>query len=258
MTDQAPKQLREGVVPTIARDGIINLDKPVGITSARALYRLRKETGLRKSGHAGTLDPLAEGVLLICCGKATKLVERLMALPKVYRTTARLDVTSASFDAEKPFEPIECSHIPTREEVETALANFVGVSEQTPPATSAVKIAGRPAYKLARRGKTPELKSRPVTIHWTRVHSFTWPTIDFEMCCGRGTYVRALIRDLGLKLGTGGCLTQLARTQIGPFCRADGIGFDALRPGGDEVLIPLERAESLIAAAASGIPEPTS
>lgn len=254
--DAEPQPLRAGVVPTIARDGIINLDKPVGITSARALYRLRKLTGLRKSGHAGTLDPLAEGVLLICCGRATKLVERLMALPKVYRTTARLDVTSSSFDSERPLEPVACDRIPGRDDVAHALESFLGVTEQTPPATSAVKIDGRPAYKFAHRGKTPELKSRPVTIYWFRVHAFDWPTIDFEMCCGRGTYVRALIRDLGVRLATGGCLTSLARTRIGPFCRTDAIGFEPLQPGGGDLLIPLERVEALLAEAAGQVPAP--
>lgn len=228
-------------------DGVINFDKPVGITSAKALYRVRALTGFRKSGHAGTLDPGAEGVLLICCGRATKLVEQLMGLRKVYRATGRLDVTSASLDSDSPHEAVPCARVPVAEEVAAALAGFAGVIDQIPPAISAIKISGRPAYKLARRGEAPELRARAVTIHWLRLHQYEWPMIDFEMSCGRGTYVRALIRDLGARLGVGGCLTSLARTRIGPFARAAGATFDDLEREGGTRLIPIERVVELLA-----------
>lgn len=198
-------------------DGLINLYKPRGITSAKALYRVRKIVEERKSGHAGTLDPMAEGVLLLCLGKATKLVERIMDWPKTYRTIARLDLTSASFDAEGETQPVQVAEPPSQEAVERVLAGFVGVIEQVPPAISALKVGGRPAYKLSRSGRPPELAARPVQIHALRLLRYAWPELEFEVCCGRGTYVRALIRDIGRRLGTGGCLTSLLRAAVGPF-----------------------------------------
>ena len=119
-------------------DGIINLNKPVGITSAKALYRVRSLTRQRKSGHAGTLDPAASGVLVICLGKATKLVESIMDQPKVYRATARLDVTSESFDSDRPLIPVEVANVPTLETVQAACTSFEGTIEQVPPQISAI------------------------------------------------------------------------------------------------------------------------
>jgi tRNA pseudouridine55 synthase len=198
-------------------DGVINLNKPAGISSAKALYRVRKITGQRKSGHAGTLDPAATGVLLLCMGKATKLVEQLMNLPKVYVASARLDVTSESFDSDRPLIPVPAAHVPSHHGVEAALREFVGVIQQAPPAISAIKVGGRPSYRLERKGQIVEHKPRPVTIYDLKLLRYEWPQIDFEMTCGRGAYVRALIRDLGARLGCGGCLTSLARTRVGSF-----------------------------------------
>ena len=156
-------------------DGIINLDKPVGITSAKALYKVRKITGVRKSGHAGTLDPNASGVLVLCLGKATKLVERLMDQPKVYRAKVRLDMTSASYDAEKETTPVEVAAPPSLEAVRMALASFEGTIAQVPPAFSALKIKGRPAYELARKNRSVELEPRPVRIYWLHLHGYAYP-----------------------------------------------------------------------------------
>ena len=198
-------------------DGLINFHKPVGITSAKALYKARAITGQRKSGHAGTLDPGASGVLVLCLGRATKLVERIMDQPKVYRATARLDVTSESFDADRPLVPVPVARVPTHEELRLALDSFEGVIDQIPPDISAVKVDGVPAYKRARRDQPLNLKPRSVRVYGLHVHAYDFPTIDFEMSCGRGTYVRSLIRDLGRRLGTGGCLTSLVRLRVGPF-----------------------------------------
>ncbi len=209
-------------------DGLINLNKPVGITSAKALYRVRSITGERKSGHAGTLDPGASGVLLICMGRATKLVERIMDQPKVYRASARLDVTSNSHDADAPMSQVDTPVIPDVDTVRAALDGFEGDIEQIPPAISAVKVGGQPAYKRARWGQSFELKPRRARVYWIHLHCFDWPVIDFEMCCGRGTYVRAIIRDLGAKLHTGGCLTTLVRTRVGPFDLCDAWTLDSL------------------------------
>lgn len=228
-------------------DGLINFNKPVGITSAKALYRVRAITRQRKSGHAGTLDPAASGVLLLCLGKGTKLVERLMDQPKVYRTTARLDVTSESFDSDRPLIPVPVATPPERETVVEALAKFEGIIEQVPPAISAIKVGGVPSYKLAARDQAQPLKARPVKIDWIRLHAYDWPMIDFEMCCGRGTYVRSLIRDLGIALETGGCLTSLARTRVGPFEIEQGWTLDRLEKATPaDYLIPLEHLVTML------------
>ncbi len=229
-------------------DGIINLNKPTGITSAKALYRARKITRVRKSGHAGTLDPGADGVLILCLGKATKLVEMLMDQPKVYRATARLDVTSESYDSDRPLIDVPVEAVPDAEAVRDACRRFEGAIEQVPPAISAIKVGGRPAYKHNRAGRTVELKARTVQIYWLHIRRYEWPTIDFEMACGRGTYVRALIRDLGAALNTGGCLTSLTRNAIGPFRLEDAHSFADLEnaDGPENYLIPLQRARDLL------------
>jgi tRNA pseudouridine55 synthase len=242
-------------------DGILNLNKPTGITSAKALYRVRSITGERKSGHAGTLDPAATGVLVLCLGKATKLVESIMDQPKVYRATARLDVTSESFDCDRPLTPVAVATIPTRDGVREACEAFEGRTEQTPPQISAVKVGGVPAYKRKAAEGPLVLAARPVTIYWLHIHAYAWPTIEFEMCCGRGTYVRSLIRDLGERIGTGGCLTALTRTRVGPFAVEHAWSIEALcnaaRPG--EYLLDLDRARTALAREAVTIPpRPTS
>ncbi|MGD8453475.1 MAG: tRNA pseudouridine(55) synthase TruB [Phycisphaerae bacterium] len=236
-------------------DGVINLHKPIGLTSAKALYRVRNITGVRKSGHAGTLDPLAEGVLVLCLGKATKLTESLMDQPKVYRAVARLDVTSDSFDSDRPMRPVEVAEPPTAEQVIAASMTFEGAIEQVPPAVSALKVGGRPAYKLERAGKAPELAARTVQIYWVHVHRYQWPEIDFEMACGRGTYVRALIRDLGERLGTGGCLTALVRRAVGPFTLEAAWTLEKLaEAAAPAYLTPLEEARAWLARRPIAIP----
>lgn len=230
-------------------DGLINLYKPPGISSAKALYQVRKITSQRKSGHAGTLDPAAEGVLLLCLGKGTKYVERLMGLAKGYRATARLDVTSESYDSDRPLEPVASEQIPTAEQVTAAAAQFVGTIEQVPPVISALKVGGQPAYKLARKGAAPELKARPVRIDGLRVLRYEWPELAFEMDCGRGTYVRSLIRDWGAALGVGGCLTSLVRTYVGPFQANEGWKPERLEAVAlEEYVLSLEAVDALLAA----------
>ena len=238
-------------------DGIINLNKPTGITSAKALYRVRSITRQRKSGHAGTLDPGASGVLVLCLGRATKLVELIMDQPKAYRATARLDVTSESLDMDRPLVPVEIAEVPVLDQVRAACAGFEGLIEQVPPQISAVKVGGQPAYKRAFRQQPVQLEARPVQVYWIHLHHCEWPQIDFEVCCGRGTYVRSLIRDLGARLGTGGCLTSLVRRRVGPFTEDDTWSIEALRQaaGPEEYLIDLDRARALLEREAIAIPE---
>lgn len=215
-------------------DGLLNLNKPPGISSGKALDRVRGITGVRKSGHSGTLDPLASGVLVICMGRGTKLVEKLMDQPKRYTAVARLDVTSASHDAETAFEPVAVVSPPSRDEVLAALKEFEGDIEQVPPIFSALKIDGRCAYTLARNNKAVELKARRVRVYWLHLRRYEWPEVEFEMCCGRGTYVRSLVRDLGLRLGAGGCLKKLDRVAVGPYHIDGAVTLDELRK------VPLE------------------
>ncbi len=234
--------------PRAELHGLIVLDKPRGISSARALDRVRRITRVRKSGHAGTLDPQAEGVLLICLGRATRRVEKLMDLPKTYRTTARLDWTSPGYDAEGDVEQLTIEQVPDEARVREALRGFEGWIEQVPPALSAIKVGGRPAYALARSGKAPKLEPRRVRIDRIELLRYQWPEIEFELVCGRGTYVRAVIRDLGERLGTGGCLTRLARTAIGPFRRELAWSFERLAVAEPEdCLIPLETLDRILA-----------
>lgn len=228
-------------------DGIINLDKPLGLTSAKALYRVRSITRMKKSGHTGTLDPGADGVLVICVGKATKLVERVMDLAKCYRARARLDVTSESFDSDRPHVAVPVERVPTVEEVRAGLAAFEGTIMQVPPAVSALKVGGVPAYKLERAGRPPQLAARPVQVYWTQLHAYAWPEIEFEVAVGRGTYVRALIRDLGQRLGCGGCLTALTRTAVGPFVQPEAWTLERMATCPPErFILPLAEAQALI------------
>jgi tRNA pseudouridine55 synthase len=237
-------------------DGLINLNKPLGVTSAKALYRVRKITRVRKSGHAGALDPAAAGVLVICLGRATRLVEALMDQPKVYRASARLDVTSESFDSDRPLVEVPVAQVPDEAAVRAACQRFEGAVAQVPPTISAVKVGGRPAYKRARAGETVELRARRVQIYWLHLRRYAWPLLEFELACGRGTYVRALIRDLGAALGTGGCLTALTRIAVGPFRLPDARTFTDLEKASDpsEYVIPLERARDLLAARPVPVP----
>ncbi len=212
-------------------DGLLNFRKPTGITSAKALYKVRAATHIRKSGHAGTLDPAADGVLLLCMGQATKRVERLMNLPKAYHAIGRLDVTSHSLDSDSPHEAVEIHEIPSMDQVVQAAARVQGAREQVPPAVSAVKVAGVRSYKLARRGQSVALKPKTVRIDRLEILRYDWPEIEFEVACGRGTYIRAIIRDLGSALGTGGCLTQLTRTAVGPFTIEQATSLEDLQQG---------------------------
>lgn len=239
------------VVPS----GVLVLDKPLGVPSTRLLYRVRRLTGMRKSGHAGALDPLASGVLILCLGKATKLTESLMDLAKVYRATARLDVTNPGYDLEMELEAVSVERPPTEDEVLAAARTLEGRILQAPPTYSSVKIGGVSAYKLAKKGRITRLQPRPVKVYWIKVHSYSWPELEFEVACGRGTYVRSLIRDLGAALRTGGCLTSLRRVSTGPFTVEQACSLEDIeRRPLDDLVIPLERAREQIQRFRSAVP----
>lgn len=203
-------------------EGILILDKPPGMSSARAVSAVKRLLPRgTKIGHAGTLDPFATGVLLLLIGKATKACERLMDSAKQYDATIRFGATTATDDPESPAEPWTPrsgeGSPPMQDAVREKLAAMVGVIQQQPPAFSALKIGGRRAYDLARKGAEVKLAPRPVRIYGIDLLSYEWPDLRLRIDCGRGTYIRSIARELGEKLDVGGHLTQLRRTAIGEY-----------------------------------------
>jgi len=213
-------------VPKRDVHGWLVLDKPVGVTSTTAVAILKRLTRARKVGHAGTLDPLASGLLPIAFGEATKTVSYVMDGEKVYRFKVRWGVETDTDDAEgKPVA--ESAARPTHGEIESALPAFTGTIEQTPPKFSAIKVEGERAYDLARAGEEVSLSARPVEIH--SLHMVDQPDADhavFEAECGKGTYVRAIARDLGRMLGSLGHVCELRRTRVGSFDENSAIALD--------------------------------
>ena len=198
-------------------EGFLILDKPVGPSSMQAVARVRWLAGRVKTGHAGTLDPLASGVLVLGLGKATRLLHNAMATDKTYQTDIDLSGTTPTFDAEVPAEGVHIDEQPTRASIEAALEKFSGTIEQAPPAFSAMKVGGKRAYALARKGEPPDLPPRPVIVHAMECLSYEWPVVRLAVHCGKGFYVRSLARDLGKALGTGGWCRSIRRTAVGPF-----------------------------------------
>jgi tRNA pseudouridine55 synthase len=230
-----------------AISGWICLDKPIGVTSTQAVGRVRRAFGAQKAGHAGTLDPLATGVLPIALGEATKTVPFLMDADKTYRFVIEWGRSTASFDREGAVTATSDVR-PSRAAVEAALPSFVGEIDQVPPAFSAVKVDGERAYDLAREGLTPELAARRVTIHAATVTGLPDADhVEIELNCGKGTYVRAIVRDLAEALGACAHVSALRRTRVGAFRDAGAIGLETLeelchRGAASEALLPVETA----------------
>lgn len=206
---------RRKVISTLC--GLIVVDKPLGLSSMGVVRRVRRAAGGCKTGHAGTLDPLATGVVICCLGKATKCVESLMGLAKVYETVIDLTAFTTTDDMEGERLEVDVAEPPTREAVEAVCGRFLGEVRQTPPAYSAVHIHGQRAYKLARRGETIDMPSKTVRIDAIDILDYTWPMLTLRIVCGRGTYIRSLGRDIGEALGTGGHLASLRRTAVGGY-----------------------------------------
>lgn len=197
--------------------GVININKPSGWSSRATLTRVERLVRPIKVGHAGTLDPLAAGVLVACVGPATRLIEHIQQMPKEYQATFLLGRRSPSDDVDSEVELLADPPQPTRAEIELALPAFTGVIDQRPPAFSAVKIEGQRAYKLARRGKEVEISSRKVEVYSISLERYEYPEVDLTVRCSGGTYVRSLGRDLAKQLGTAAVMSALVRTAIGPF-----------------------------------------
>lgn len=211
--------------------GFINVDKPQGITSFDVVRRIRRAAGIRKVGHAGTLDPNATGVLPVAIGEATRLVDELVDASKRYEATIVLGEATDTYDVEGTVTEAHDASQVTEEAVRAALLPFVGDLMQRPPAYSAVKREGVTAYKAARAGNPLELEERPVVVHGIEVLSFDRsnperPVLRLDVRCGKGFYVRSLAHDLGQMLGVGAHLGELRRTQVGPFVIADATPLD--------------------------------
>ena len=209
-------------------NGFINLCKPPGITSMDALRRVKRITGQRKVGHGGTMDPLARGVLPVCFGQATRLMDYVVESPKRYVMEVKLGVATTTFDAEG--EVVETREIGglTRELVDRAVQSFVGRIEQVPPMYSAIKFQGQRLYKLARAGIEVERKARPVVVHQIRVLDFSGSRLSLDVGCGQGAYMRSLAADLGKLLGCGAHVADLVRRSCGGFHTEESTTLDAL------------------------------
>ncbi len=201
---------------------IIAVHKPRGPSSNQIVVRIKKLSGIARVGHAGTLDPLASGVLVVGIGRsATKQLWDKKFESKEYRAEIFFGETSTTDDLAGEKTVRSVNKIPTRAEVESALEKFVGTIEQRPPLFSALKISGQPAYKLARRGKIVELKSRSVTIESITLLAYEWPRAHVHVVCKSGVYIRSLVRDTGDALGVGAYMSDLVRTRVGPYSLED-------------------------------------
>jgi tRNA pseudouridine55 synthase len=208
--------------------GFINVSKPSGKTSRQVVDRVVRCAAGVKAGHAGTLDPLASGVLVVALGPATRLIHYVQQMPKRYEAVFLLGRDSPTEDVEGPVVELVDSVVPTREALDRAAVELIGVIMQRPPAFSALKVAGRRAYDLARRGETVELEPRPVTIHRLAVTHYAYPEMRLSIECSAGTYVRTLGRDLAQRAGTLAVMSALVRTAVGVFTLADAISSDEI------------------------------
>lgn len=223
--------------------GLLNINKPSGITSRDVVNRVQRLVRGVKIGHAGTLDPLATGVLVVALGSATRLVEYVQRMPKTYLGTFLLGRTSDTEDIDGQVVELEGPPQPTVAELEAVLSRFLGTIQQLPPAYSALKVQGRRAYELARRGDAVELLPRPIEVHRLTIVRYAYPELELEVCCGSGTYVRSLGRDVAQAVGTGAVMSALVRMAVGDFrieeaCTLDELTADTI----ESRLLPAVRA----------------
>lgn len=241
MSLQQPKEI----------EGVLLVDKPKGLTSHDVVYHLRRKLQMKKIGHAGTLDPMATGVLVMLIGKATRISQYLMSVDKVYEGEATLGVVTDSQDAEG--EVMETRPVPelTEAGVRELMKTFLGDQYQTPPMHSAIKIGGVPLYKLARKGEEVEREPRFIRIASFDLLSFALPKLTFRLACTKGTYVRTVANDLGQKLGCGAHLSELRRTGSGKFTIEQCLPLDQIEalslPEIEKRLIPVYEAAPRVA-----------
>jgi tRNA pseudouridine55 synthase len=224
----------------VTESGLVVVDKPAGMTSHDVVARVRRLAGTRKVGHAGTLDPMATGVLVLGVNRATRLLGHLMLTEKAYDATIRLGVATTTDDAEGEVLATASTEGLDEASIRNALARFVGEIDQVPTAVSAIKVDGKRAYQRVREGEDVELKPRRVTVHELAVHDVSGPDVRISVRCSSGTYIRAIARDAGAALGVGGHLTGLRRTAVG------GFGLDEARTleelGDEFTMLPIAEA----------------
>ena len=227
--------------------GVLNLNKPTGITSRRAVDCVQRFLGRTKLGHAGTLDPLASGVLVVCVGAATRLIEYVQRTPKHYRGTFLLGRESPTEDVDGEITELADPPEPSLDEIRQAAPKLTGRISQRPPAFSALKVDGRRAYDLARQGKPVELKPRWITVYRLEVEAYDYPELRLRIECSSGTYVRSLGRDLAQSLGTSAVMSALVRDRVGSFHIEDAVDPNELSSENwpDYLLPPLRAVESL-------------
>jgi tRNA pseudouridine55 synthase len=227
-------------------DGVLIIDKPSGMTSHDVVAIARRALGERRIGHTGTLDPLATGVLVLACGRATRLVRFLAASDKEYQATVRFGMTTDSYDVTGN-QTSRSALRPERDAVARALASLTGSYRQTPPAFSAKKVAGRRAYNMARQEQVVELTPVPVTVSLTELETFSGDTATVRLACSAGFYVRAFAHSLGELTGTGACLDALRRTRSGEFTLEGAVSVEQLSSGRlTTPLVPLNRLLSTL------------
>ena len=208
-------QVKDVIVPPMI---MVSIDKPTGITSQAVVGRVRQITGVKKVGHAGTLDPLATGVLVVAIGReATKRINIEVQKDKTYWAEICLNGTSDTDDIEGKITPVVVGKIPSREEITSALNHFLGEIKQRPPNYSSIKIRGMRAYRRARAGEKFDLGVRNVRIDKIKFGKYVWPKLTLKINCGPGVYIRALARDIGMELGVGGYIVNLRRMQVGEW-----------------------------------------
>jgi len=211
-----------------AEGEVLLIRKPAGWTSFDVVHRIRRITGVRRVGHAGTLDPLATGLLIVCTGKKTKEISSFMGLEKEYEAEMTLGGRTASFDAATPVTETRDTGAITAEGIRATMAVFTGRRMQLPPMYSAVSVGGKRLYRYARAGVEVERQPREVVIHALEPLAITVPVVRFRVTCSKGTYVRSLVDDMGQYLGCGAYVTALERTRIGPYRLADAESLEEL------------------------------
>jgi tRNA pseudouridine55 synthase len=210
----------------LVAERVLLINKPLGWTSFDVVNKLRHKLKIKKIGHAGTLDPLATGLLIICTGRMTKRIDEFQAQEKEYTGKFVLGQTTPSYDLETEVsEPTDISFI-THELINAVTKKFIGNLQQIPPIHSAIRINGKRAYALARKGKEPTLKAREVLIKEFEITRIEKPVVEFRVVCSKGTYIRSLARDFGEALGTVAHLSELCRTRIGEFKLSDALSLD--------------------------------
>jgi tRNA pseudouridine55 synthase len=213
--------------------GILNIFKPTGLTSRDCVNILQKIMRPEKVGHAGTLDPIAEGVLLVAIGQAVRLVDWMHELPKTYIAKFELGKTSESADSETPVSVLENCKMPNLDDLQSVCSKFTGIFEQTPPTYSAIKVGGKRCYDLARKGVDVVVPPRRVHVHRLEIIEFSLPKFKLLVECGSGTYMRSLGRDMARSVGSDAIMTSLIRTQVGPFESKSAIPIHSLHAMAD-------------------------